>query len=482
MERTDREKLQYILTLATDFVSILASTLLVWWVLGPPVLGLILPYDPRDMLHFASTLLLAFLCAFLSFHQSENITTRKWPRELWISLQFNALLAAALAVLLLVTKAEMLDSRYLFIGIPTVNTFFMLAAHQLLKRYLRSPRGKTSLERLVGVVSTTDRAPALIASLQGDWSKKVDGLALLDAAEDKLGTRLAGIKIVANDKSFLEWIRRAALDEIYIDIPYDTGASLMDSLEEIESTGVDVHLNLPVLDNLHKDSAWLPQTTPTVERCGNKPMLSLRANRLTITDLFIKRVMDIVGALVGCIISIPIIAIVAIPLKLESPGPLFFKQRRVGLNGRFFYIYKLRSMYQDAEQRKKDLLAQNEMTGLMFKMEDDPRVTRVGKFIRKTSIDELPQFFCALTGKMSLVGTRPPTLDEYEHYKSHHKYRLSMKPGITGLWQVSGRSDIEDFEEVVKLDTAYIENWSLWLDIKILCKTIVVVFAGNGAK
>ena len=188
------------------------------------------------------------------------------------------------------------------------------------------------------------------------------------------------------------------------------------------------------------------------------------------------------SALVGCLISIPIIAIVAIPLKLESPGPLIFKQKRVGLNGRYFYIHKLRSMYVDAEARKKDLMSQNEMNGLMFKMEDDPRITRVGRFIRRTSIDELPQFFDVLMGKMSLVGTRPPTVDEYKQYESHHKRRLSMKPGITGLWQISGRSDIENFEEVVKLDVKYIDNWSLWNDVKILLKTVVVVFAGRGAK
>ena len=203
---------------------------------------------------------------------------------------------------------------------------------------------------------------------------------------------------------------------------------------------------------------------------------------LKLRDQIAKRCMDIVGGLVGCILSIPIIAIVAIPLKIESPGPLFFKQKRVGRNGRYFYIHKLRSMYMDAEERKKELMAQNEMNGLMFKMEDDPRVTKVGKFIRKTSIDELPQFFDVLRGDMSLVGTRPPTVDEYKQYESHHKRRLSMKPGITGLWQVSGRSNIEDFEEVVKLDVTYIDNWSLWNDIKILFKTVYVVFAGRGAK
>ena len=154
----------------------------------------------------------------------------------------------------------------------------------------------------------------------------------------------------------------------------------------------------------------------------------------------------------------------------------------MGLNGRVFYIYKLRSMYQDAEARKKELLCKNKMQGYMFKMDDDPRITKVGRFIRRTSIDELPQFWNVLRGQMSLVGTRPPTLDEYEQYQSHHKRRLSMKPGITGVWQVSGRSDIQDFEEVVKLDVWYIDNWSLKLDVKLLFKTIAVVIKRTGAE
>ncbi|MBQ4045602.1 MAG: sugar transferase, partial [Lachnospiraceae bacterium] len=196
----------------------------------------------------------------------------------------------------------------------------------------------------------------------------------------------------------------------------------------------------------------------------------------------VKRAMDILGSLVGLVISVPIIALVAIPLLLESKGGLFFKQKRVGLNGRYFYIYKLRSMYADAEERKKELEDQNVMQGNMFKVEDDPRITRVGRFIRRTSIDELPQFFNVLKGDMSLVGTRPPTVDEFKQYRDHHKRRLSMKPGITGLWQVSGRSSITDFEQIVRLDLQYIDNWSLWMDVKILCRTLVVVFKKTGAE
>ena len=178
-----------------------------------------------------------------------------------------------------------------------------------------------------------------------------------------------------------------------------------------------------------------------------------------------------------------IISIFLVPaIKLESPGPVVFKQTRVGRNGRRFSIYKFRSMYIDAEERKKELMKHNEMNGLMFKMKDDPRITKVGKFIRKTSLDEFPQFFNVLKGDMSLVGTRPPTIDEFLQYDEHHKRRLSLKPGITGMWQGSGRRDIQDFEEVVKLDVEYIDNWSIRLDIKILIQTVISVLKHEGAE
>ena len=166
----------------------------------------------------------------------------------------------------------------------------------------------------------------------------------------------------------------------------------------------------------------------------------------------LKRLMDIVGAMAGLTITL-IVGIVLAPfLLLESPGPLIFKQKRVGVNGRIFDFYKFRSMYADAEERKKELIKQNEMHGLMFKMENDPRITKVGAFIRKTSIDELPQFWNVLKGDMSLVGTRPPTVDEYEQYNYSQKRRISFRPGITGLWQISGRRDITGLDDVVKLD------------------------------
>ena len=198
-----------------------------------------------------------------------------------------------------------------------------------------------------------------------------------------------------------------------------------------------------------------------------------------------KRAFDIVFS--GCVLSVIAVPslVLAATIRLESEGNPFYSQIRVGQTHRdgslsTFRMWKFRSMYKDAEERKQELESQNEMNGFMFKMKDDPRITKVGKFIRKTSIDELPQFYNVLKGDMSLVGTRPPTVDEFRQYESHQKRRLSAKPGITGLWQVSGRNEIKDFEDVVKLDVQYIDNWSIGLDIKIILKTIKVVFEKGG--
>ena len=217
-------------------------------------------------------------------------------------------------------------------------------------------------------------------------------------------------------------------------------------------------------------------------------------NYASTTQLLAKRCMDIIGGLVGCIITLIVTIFVGPAIYIASPGPIFFAQERIGRNGRKFKMYKFRSMYMDAEERKKELMAQNKVSdGMMFKMDFDPRIignkilpdgtkkTGIGQFIRKTSLDEFPQFFNVLKGDMSIVGTRPPLISETNLYEPRHKVRLAIKPGITGMWQVSGRSDITDFEEVVRLDKEYIENWDIGLDIKILLKTVMVVVKKDGS-
>ena len=480
-----REKLQYGCLFATDFVSLVASVAVAWLIMDG-LFGKMTDFrEPRLVLEACVMLFIAYVLTFFVFDQSENIVTRSSTREVEIAVGFNTMLALLDVACLALTKATMLESRYFLIAVPLVNIFMMLGSHALLKKLLTRSKYTKGFRSLVGIVTTWERAPAIIQDLRKDWSKQLTGIAVLEAVAEDVAGEIEGVAVKANYDTFMDWLRQAALDEIYIDIPTESGNTLIPYLEEIESMGLTVHFRLPVLDRIEEacgSETSAVRMSRVLSRCAGGNVVTMGTGELRLHDQILKRGLDILGGLVGCIISIPIIAIVAIPLKLESPGPLIFKQRRVGRNGRVFYIHKLRSMYVDAEERKKELMAQNEMNGLMFKMEDDPRITKVGRFIRKTSIDELPQFFDVLCGSMSLVGTRPPTLDEYNQYESHHKRRLSMKPGITGLWQVSGRSDIEDFEEVVRLDVQYIDNWTLWEDIRILFKTVWVVFAGKGAK
>ena len=260
--------------------------------------------------------------------------------------------------------------------------------------------------------------------------------------------------------------------------------TVADLIEACRQMAIPVHVRLPISNAGERTF---------VEKVGGYNVLTSTANYASPQQLALKRGIDILGGIVGSLIALVVIAVVGPKIKRESPGPVLFKQTRIGLNGQRFQIYKIRSMYMDAEERKKELMEQNRVSdGMMFKLDWDPRiignkivdgkqVTGIGEKIRSESWDEWPQFFNILRGQMSLVGTRPPTVDEWEKYKYHHRARLAIKPGLTGMWQVSGRSRITDFEEVVKLDTEYINHWSIGLDIRILLKTIKAVSAKDGA-
>ena len=481
---TYRERYQYILTFCADGVALFLAVVLSQLVFGSWLRLIPSGYGSAGYFLFYLILALAFLVSFLCFDQTADILGRKFQHEVLRAFEMTLMIGAGAALMMVVAKVPLTDSRYLFTGVLVFNFLLQLIFMAGIKRYLKNSYLQKGLRKLVGVLTVSERDKPLLTSLKKDWTKQVCGVALMDASSDEIGNEIEGIPVKAGFDDFMGWVRREALDEVYIDVPYDTGNSLTGYLSELESMGLDVHFSVPLLEKVFgnvSNESWRNRISANLEHRGKAFLIGIGTVHHSIRRQLLKRAMDICGALVGLAISVPIIAIVAIPLKLESPGPLFFKQKRVGLNGRIFYIYKLRSMYQDAEQRKKDLMSKNEMDGLMFKMKDDPRITKVGKFIRKASIDELPQFWNVLRGDMSLVGTRPPTVDEYAHYESHHKRRLSMKPGITGMWQVSGRSSVQNFEDVVRLDTQYIDNWSFKLDLEILLKTVAVVFAQTGA-
>ena len=262
------------------------------------------------------------------------------------------------------------------------------------------------------------------------------------------------------------------VDEGFIDLPeaMDWRREIIDTCTEM---GITTHLNMGGISLENKNAI--------IETFSDFVVITSSIRIAEPRQLLIKRMMDIAGGIVGVFFTVILTIILGPIIFIQSPGPIFFSQERVGRNGRKFRIYKFRSMYLDAEERKKELMEQNKMQGFMFKMDNDPRIIPIGKFIRKTSLDEFPQFFNVLKGDMSLVGTRPPTVDEYEQYEAHHKARLAAKPGLTGMWQVSGRSDIVDFEEVVKLDKKYIAEWNIGMDLRILFETVKVVVTGKGS-
>lgn len=267
---------------------------------------------------------------------------------------------------------------------------------------------------------------------------------------------------------------RLPVDEVVFAVTGKQPDIFRDAIAACDERGVDVRLTLPPQVPLHAKMEIANVSG------FDMPLLNLRRTPTNEAKLAVKRLLDIAGALVGIGLAGPIMLATAIAIKFDSKGPIFFRQVRAGRNGRKFTMLKFRSMVVDAEAKKAALMHMNEMGGPVFKMQRDPRITRVGRFIRKTSIDELPQFFNILFGDMSMVGPRPPLPSEVEQYEPWQRRRLSVKPGLTGLWQVSGRNQV-DFDEWMQLDLEYIDHWSLWLDIKILLRTVPTVLFHKGA-
>ena len=346
------------------------------------------------------------------------------------------------------------------------------------KYYLKWVSRNSHYTKRLVIVTMMDDVEKILARLDQDdmWQYKLKGLILLDATDEMIEQDYHGLQVMGNLKSMYDCLTQRVVDEVFIYLPYTNGVHISQTVERYEAMGLTVNLNINIFD------VELQHKHKELRRMGDCHVVTFRESVVDFKMKVVKRCMDVVGALVGLVITGIVTIFLAPILLLESPGPLIYASTRVGLNGRRFKFYKFRSMYRDADAHKKELMEQNEMSGLMFKMKDDPRVTKVGAFIRKTSIDELPQFWNVLKGDMSLIGTRPPTEDEFEQYEAQYKRRLSIKPGITGMWQAMGRSDITDFEDVMALDLQYIDNWSIGLDLKILVYTILGVFMRKGAK
>lgn len=443
------------------------------------------PYTSSIYRNMALIIELADIIVILSFGTFKGVLKRGHYKEFLSSAHHTVLIGmAVVAYLFAFQKGE--EYSRLVIGYTLV--FYLLLTYvtaEIWKQVLKKRR-KNVEERSLLIVTTSDIVNDVVDNIQKNnlAGFRLAGLVLMD--QDMTGKKKQGVPVVASAETAAQYVCQAWVDEVLI-VPSESFQYPQELIEQFEETGVVIHMNLAKVSNK-------PGKKQFVEKIGNYTVLTTSMNYASARALVVKRLMDIAGGLAGCLLTALIFVIVAPVIYISSPGPIFFSQERVGKNGKRFKIYKFRSMYMDAEARKAELMKENKLgDGKMFKLDFDPRVignkilpdgrkkTGIGDFIRKTSLDEFPQFWNVLKGDMSLVGTRPPLPGEVSLYELHHRVRLAIKPGITGMWQVSGRSDITDFEEVVRLDKEYIDRWNIGLDVKILLKTVMVVFRRDGS-
>ena len=364
-----------------------------------------------------------------------------------------------------------------------ISTAFVMVGNILWKQYLLKKKGNELKRNHMLVLTHSSMAFSAITRILNNAfnTYEVVGVILIDNGKE-VGEDIHGVPVVCKYRDAEQYMVGRWVDEVMITLPKDMPVP-DEFLDMCMKMGITTHTRLTVETDR--------ECQHTIEKYAGSTVLTESLRVASNRQLFIKRAMDILGAVIGLFFTAIFTVIIGPIIYLTDPGPIFFSQNRIGKNGRVFKIYKFRSMYKDAEKRKAELMEQNKMKGFMFKVDADPRILGsgpdgtkhgIGWFIRKTSIDEFPQFWCVLVGTMSLVGTRPPLVDEWEQYEAHHRARMAVRPGLTGLWQVSGRSNIQDFEEVINLDMKYINNWDIGMDIKLILKTIVIIFTGRGAE
>lgn len=416
--------------------------------------------------------LLDILIVFLS-ESYKGILRRGYYREFVATLKQVTYILAAYLIYIFLNRTISQYSRTIFVLFWIIYVCLSYPARLMLKKYVIKHKKKNKRNLKMYLVTSSDIAEKVVFNiLQQNYSDmELASIAVID--RDLTGKRIHGIQVTGNRENMLEYIQKNWIDGVFFNCSDNN--NILELMQGCTDMGLSVYMHIKELEEYGEYRS--------IEKMAGYTVLSCKVNQMSVKDASVKRLIDILGGLAGCFITLLLMLVLFPTIKIKSPGPLIFSQIRVGRNGKKFKIYKFRSMDIDAEERKKELKRMNKIQdGMMFKLDNDPRVIKgIGQFIRKTSIDEFPQFFNVLKGDMSLVGTRPPTVDEWEKYKPYHRRRLMMKPGITGLWQVSGRSGITDFDQVVYLDTLYIRNWTLAGDFKIILKTILIVLRQDGA-
>ena len=488
MNRKPRKGLlKHIDFIIVDIISLVVSYVIAYWIIS----GFGYPFERESYFYLFEVLIFAELITILVSNAYDGVLRRGRYDELISVIKFAIYILAITLTFLFAVHQTIVVSR-----LQAGWTLVIFIVVDFLLRYLEkkivfglgadkdSKRGKSIV--LITSSALVDEAMSKLMDPNIYKDYFISGVLLLDEETGNIKGDYDLTIIPLGDES-IERLRNKWVDEVFILQPKNY---ILD--EELMAMLIDMGLTVNICPEI-----LYVDTLASIEmrKLGKYRVLTSSINSVTANKMIMKRIMDVIGGLFGCLLTGILFVFIAPLIYVKSPGPIFYTQERIGLNGRVFKIYKFRSMYMDADERKKDLMENNKISDeRMFKLDDDPRIIGsekknkkgepkgIGNFIRKTSIDEFPQFFNVVKGDMSLVGTRPPLVSEWEKYDIHHRARMTVKPGITGLWQVSGRSEIVDFEEVVSLDKEYVENWSISLDIKIILKTIVVVLARRGAE
>lgn len=423
-------------------------------------------------------ILLALLCGFtitlivtsrrLHLYQPSRLAS--FLHEQRLSVQACLTSGLLLTGTLYLVKAEDIPRSIVLITIALVTV--ALSLRRLAYRYFLYRRFDRGLgTRNVLIVGTGPEAHALRHHLDSirHLGYTFKGFVELPGSNSRLAATSGDV--VGTLDTLFQHARRLFVEEIFFTTPCER-TIVQDVLEQARTHGVDLRIVPDMYDGLSWNSP--------IEYIGQFPTIPLHCGHVPEIGLFLKRALDILFSVSALLILLPLLIAVAIAIKFDSPGPVFYSSERIGKKGRVFRCFKFRTMVRDAETRRAEIMHMNEREGVLFKITNDPRTTRLGRFLRKYSIDELPQFFNVLRGDMSVVGPRPPIASEVKEYKLSHLRRLDVTPGITGLWQVQGRRD-PSFDSYISLDVTYIESWSIWLDFKIILRTIGVVFAGTGS-
>ncbi len=460
---------------ASDAVVILVGFALAYWMSYDT--GLIQPVDEVNFVEFsayygaAALLTLSLLMAYKIEGLYDQRRGASWLDSVYTI--FSGTVVGIAALIVWFFSSRPLAVSRLMLVYAAVIIIVLLSVSRLVEsslRYALHRRG-IATDRLL-IVGAGELGRAIMRSVVAQPELGYQIVGFVDDSPEVAGTAIGRYEWLGPVAKVGHLLRDAQVDDVIVTLPWYSRDLIMHVLQTCEALGVRARI-VPDMFQLRLNQVHL-------DSINGIPLIGVRETNIRGWNRAVKRALDVALAALSLVVASPLMALVALAIKLDSPGPILLRQTRVGLNGKLFTVYKFRSMRVGADKELSRLQAHNEAQGPIFKMRNDPRRTRVGRFIRKTSLDELPQFLNVLKGDMSLVGPRPPIPTEVEKYDDWHRRRLEVSPGITGLWQVSGRSQLT-FDEMVMLDLYYAENWSLALDLKILLRTIPTVLLGTGA-